>query len=74
MKIELNSYIVANIKENGEIVYLNENGTFDSSIYRASKSANIATAKMLMDDCEESVSKDAGYGLKIMPLKVTYEW
>ena len=77
MKIENTSYVlmkIGNIEFNKETAYLDCDDNFTNDIQNAVKAANRRTA-LELKHCYE-IEKNCNYesDLKIVPLKVTYEW
>lgn len=77
MKIENVSYVImkiGNIEFNGETAYLAPNFDFTNDIQKATKAANRRTALELKHDYEVSKNHSYESDLKIVPLRITYEW
>lgn len=77
MKIENTNYVlmkIGNIEIDEETAYLDSDDNFTNDIQKAVKAANRRTA-LDLKHCYE-VEKNHSYesDLKIVPLKITYEW
>ena len=74
MKVENTLYILtSDIK--GETIYLTEDKSgydYSFDIHDALKAGNKATALVIKDEYEDEVGAQSD--LKIVPLKITYEW
>lgn len=85
MKIEKSCYIVVK-EEDDKIMYLTETDTFIDDIGGAVKSANRITANFLIGAYKESKwwndeitdeeyrDENCTFEMKVVPLKITYEW
>lgn len=77
MKIENTNYVlmkIGNIEINEETVYLDSDNNFTNDIQNAIKAANRRTALELKHYYEVEKNHSRESDLKIVPLKVTYEW
>ena len=77
MKIENASYVlmkIGNIEIGEETVYLDSDDNFTNDIQKAVKAANRRTALELKHCYEIEKNRNYESDLKIVPLKVTYEW
>lgn len=77
MKIENTSYVlmkIGNIEINEETMYLDTDDNFTNDIQKAAKAANRRTALELKHYYETSKNHSYESDLKVVPLKVTYEW
>lgn len=69
MKIEKEVYILTT-EIGGEVLYLTEKYEFDNDINVALKAKNMLTAHFITSNIFHKYKFD----LKIVPLKITYEW
>jgi hypothetical protein len=77
MKIENVQYVImkiGNIEFNGETAYLAPDYNFTNDIKQATKAANRRTALELKHSYEVEKNHNYESDLKIVPLKITYEW
>ena len=77
MKIENTSYVlmkIGNIEIDEETVYLDSDDNFTNDIQTAVKAVNRRTALELKHYYEVEKNHSHESDLKIVPLKVTYEW
>ena len=65
---------IGNIEIDEETAYLDSDNNFTNDIHSALKSANRRTALSVKHDFETSKNRSYESDLKIVPLKVTYEW
>lgn len=69
MKIEKECYILKT-EIGGETLYLTEKYSFENDISEALKAKNMMTAQFITSNIFQKYK----CGLKIKPLKITYEW
>ena len=69
MKIEKECYVLVT-EIGGEVLYLTEKYEFDNDISVALKAKNMMTAQFIPGNIFQKYK----CGLKIKPLKITYEW
>ena len=69
MKIEKECYVLKT-EIGGEVLYLTEKYEFDNDISVALKAKNMLTAHFITSNIFHKYKFD----LKIVPLKITYEW
>lgn len=77
MKIENTSYVlmrIGNIEIDEGTVYLDSDDNFTDDIQKAVKAKNRRTALELKHYYEVEKNHNYESDLKIVPLKVTYEW
>ena len=77
MKIENTSYVlmkIGNIEIDEETVYLDSDDNFTNDIQKAVKTVNRRTALELKHYYEVEKNHSHESDLKIVPLKVIYEW
>ena len=77
MKIEKTSYVIMRIGDvefSKETAYLTSDYKFTNDSYEATKAANRRTALEIKHDYEVTEHNSYESDLKIVPLKVTYEW
>ena len=77
MTIENTCYVlmkIGNIEINDETVFLGDDDTFTNDIKAAVKAANRITALTIKNGYEINKNHCYESDLKIVPLKVTYEW
>ena len=77
MKIENTSYVlmkIGNIEIDEETTYLTSDDKFTNDIREALKATNRRTALELKHDYEVCNNHSYESDLKVVPLKVTYEW
>lgn len=77
MKIENTNYVlmkIGNIEINEETVYLDSDNNFTNDIQKAVKGANRRAALELKHYYEVEKNHSYESDLKIVPLKITYEW
>lgn len=77
MKIENTNYVlmkIGNIEIGEETVYLDSDDNFTNDIQKAVKAVNRRTALELKHCYEIEKNRNYESDLKIVPLKVTYEW
>ena len=77
MKIENTRYVlmkIGNIEIDEETVYLDSDNNFTNDIQKAAKAVNRRTALELKHCYETEKNRNYESDLKVVPLKVTYEW
>lgn len=77
MKIENKDYVlmkIGNIELDEETAYLDSDYGFTNDIQKALRAANRRTALEVKHDYEVNKNHSYESNLKIVPLKITYEW